>query len=382
MAPPQDGQGWTRDMVSWVPSLYMLFLCLSGPLVGWLADKYGPRVVVIPGAALIGLGLVLASRVTVPWHLYIFYSLFMGVGASAVGNAIMPTVVRWFPHRMSLVAATVACGAFVGTMAMAPLVTRAISAWGWRTTSVILGCFSLAVIALALLIKRPPVQAAAPAGKNAPIPGGLTLGQALRTRSLWALFALFVLAYIGAMMVQYQLTPHATDMGQSKELAANLLVVISAIGLAGKLGGGAAADKLGRRRMFLAFAMLLQGVTLAMLPRATTGASLYAFAAVWGLGYGMWAPQLVTVVGETFGLRNVASIMGLVGMSFGVGGTIGPALAGKIFSTSGSYSLAFYLGAGAMLLAAAIMVLLVKPARAPEPTAGTTATATALPERA
>ena len=116
--------------------------------------------------------------------------------------------------------------------------------------------------------------------------------------------------------------------------------------------------------------------------RATTGASLYAFAAVWGLGYGMWAPQLVTVVGETFGLRNVASIMGLVGMSFGVGGTIGPALAGKIFSTSGSYSLAFYLGAGAMLLAAAIMVLLVKPARAPEPTAGTTATATALPERA
>jgi len=349
LKPLQDDLGWTRDMVSWVPSLFMLFLCITGPFAGWVADKYGPRFIVALGGTLIGLGLILASRVTTPWHLYVYYSLFVGVGVGCCASSLMPTAMRWFPNHLSTVAGFVACGSSVGTMIMAPVATRAISAYGWRTSSLVIGFCAATLLVVAFILRKPPIQATGPGAQNAPQLQGLTLKQALRTRPLWLLFALFVLAYGAFMMVQYHVSAHAQDIGQSKTLAATLLSVIAGVGIGGRLLGGTAADKIGKRSV-LAFALALQAVTLALLPSANSSWSLYTFAALWGLGYGMWTPLTASIVGEIFGLKHMASIIGLLGVEYGIGGTIGPSLAGYINTSRGSYDLAFYLGAAAMVV--------------------------------
>ncbi len=379
LKPLQEDLGWTRDMVSWVPSLFMLFLCLTGPVAGWVADKYGPRFIVAFGGFLIGLGLILASRVSTPWHLYIYYSLFVGVGVGCCASSIMPTAMRWFPTRIGTIAGIVACGSSVGVMIMAPLATRAISAYGWRTSCLVIGFCAAILIVVALILRKPVIQSAAStAAQNAPQMQGLTLKQALRTRPMWLLFAMFVLAYGAFMMVQYHVSAHAQDIGQSKTLAATLLSVIAGVGIAGRLLGGTSSDKLGKRAV-LGFALALQAVTLALLPSATSAWSLYAFAAAWGLGYGLWTPLTASIVGEIFGLRYMASILGVLGMEYGIGGTIGPSLAGYIFTSSGSYDTAFYLGAAAMGLAAMLM-LFVKPVKIGE--VEQEAKMEALPERA
>lgn len=380
LKPLQEDLGWTRDMVSWVPSLFMLFLCLTGPVAGWVADKYGPRLLVALGGTLIGLGLILASRVSTPWHLYIYYSVFVGVGVGCCASSLMPTAMRWFPKNIGTVAGVTACGSSVGTMIMAPVATRAISAYGWRTSCLVIGCCAAILIVVAFVLRKPGAQASGPAAaRNMPQMTGLTLKQALRTRPMWLLLAIFVLAYGAFMMVQYHLSPHAQDIGQSKTLAAALLSVIAGVGIAGRLLGGTSSDKLGKRAV-LGFALALQAVTLALLPSATSGWSLYAFSAAWGLGYGLWTPLTASIVGETFGLKYMASILGVVGMEYGIGGTIGPSLAGYIFTSSGSYNLAFYLGAAAMGLAAVLMVF-VKPVKI-EAFEKRPAPAAALPESA
>ena len=72
-------------------------------------------------------------------------------------------------------------------------------------------------------------------------------------------------------------------------------------------------------------------------------------------------PLMPAITGELFGLRNMGSIMGMAGISLGIGGTIGPVLAGYIVDSTGSYSIALLAGALAMFLAAAVVPLLKKP---------------------
>ena len=55
--------GWSRAVTSSVVSVTSVVYCISGVLSGWLADKYGPRPVVVACAIFLGGGLVLSSQV-------------------------------------------------------------------------------------------------------------------------------------------------------------------------------------------------------------------------------------------------------------------------------------------------------------------------------
>ena len=56
LRPLQEDFEWTRAMVTWVPALFMLFICLFGLLAGWFTDRYGPRTMVIMAGFFIGRG--------------------------------------------------------------------------------------------------------------------------------------------------------------------------------------------------------------------------------------------------------------------------------------------------------------------------------------
>ena len=82
-------------------SLYVLVYSLMCFVSGPATDRFGPRVVVIAGGLLLGLGYLMVSSMTRPWQLYVFLSLVAGVGMSAVFVPLNATVARWFirPQR-------------------------------------------------------------------------------------------------------------------------------------------------------------------------------------------------------------------------------------------------------------------------------------------
>ena len=55
--------GWNRALTSTVHSVHWIFFPLSSLILGWLADRYGPKKPLIGGATLVGLGTVLLSSV-------------------------------------------------------------------------------------------------------------------------------------------------------------------------------------------------------------------------------------------------------------------------------------------------------------------------------
>src|SRR5262249_55041566 len=62
--------GWDRASLSGVAALSLFLLGAVGPFAGWLADRWGPRRVILVSCCLLGAGMLLSSRVMTLWQVY------------------------------------------------------------------------------------------------------------------------------------------------------------------------------------------------------------------------------------------------------------------------------------------------------------------------
>jgi len=146
----------------------------------------------------------------------------------------------------------------------------------------------------------------------------------------------------GEQAVIVHIVPHATDLGISALIAANILAIIGGLSIVGRVGMGSAGDRIGNKPalgvcfivMLVAFIWLLGAKELWM---------LYLFAAAYGFGYGGLGAVTSPIVAELFGLRAHGAILGVVIFIQLIGCAVGPLLTGRIFDVTGSYQGAFFI---------------------------------------
>src|ERR687888_2208493 len=68
--PIEADMGWSRGTLSVAAALSLLLLGATGPFAGRLADRWGPRRVIVLSLALLGVGSMLASFMTRLGELY------------------------------------------------------------------------------------------------------------------------------------------------------------------------------------------------------------------------------------------------------------------------------------------------------------------------
>ena len=126
-------------------SILVVLQTWAAPGQGWLIDRFGPRLLVALGAALSGMGWVLASTVSSLTALYLTYGLFCGIGTGFVYIGVVGLMVRWFPAMRGFAVGVVAAGYGFGALATTfPIDTmiktsRAIASTLLVTFGVILG---------------------------------------------------------------------------------------------------------------------------------------------------------------------------------------------------------------------------------------------------
>ena len=64
LQPMSEATGWSRAGISSAMTIVFVTMGVAGFGWGALTDRFGPRIVVLAGALLLGLGLALASRAT------------------------------------------------------------------------------------------------------------------------------------------------------------------------------------------------------------------------------------------------------------------------------------------------------------------------------
>lgn len=358
----------TRGQLSLVFAITGFLYFGLGAVSGPLADRVGPRRVVLAGVAMIVGGLLAASRAQTLWQVYLTYSLGVGVGVGFVYVPAVGAVQRWFVRRRGFASGIAVAGIGVGTLVMPPLSAWLIERTDWRTTYVILALLVLtAGSAAALMVEHSPARRGQlPDGDRAtswqgvqPVTG-MTVREAVRSRPFALLTAATVATSLGLFIPFAHLAPYARDHGLSEKTGAVLVGLIGIGSSAGRLCVGGLADRFGRRRsLVLAYALMSAMLMWWLMTASALGLALFALG--FGVGYGGFVALLPALIADYFGGKSVGGIIGLVYTGAAVGALAGPSLAGVIFDLLESYTLPILIGVAANIGAVVCVVALAEP---------------------
>ncbi|MFC1965210.1 MFS transporter [Chloroflexota bacterium] len=360
--------GWSRAIISGAYSLAVALVGIFSVVLGRLNDKYGPRIITTVCGFLFGLGYLLMSQITAIWQLYIIYGVMVAAGIMVAWVPLLSTVARWFARRRGLMTGVVVSGIGLGTIIMSSLAEWLISAYGWRHAYIIMGTVILVVfITAAQFLRRDPSQKGlVPYGINKAVEKAayleareFSLRQALSNRQFWMLFAVFCSFGFCIDAIIVHIVPHVTEFGISATIAANILAVIGAVSIIGRLVLGGAGDRIGNKRACIV-GFIIMMVALAWLQLAKEAWTFYLFVIVYGFAYGGLVTLMSPMVAELFGLGSHGAIMGIVTFAMTIGESIGPLMAGRIFDVTGGYQLAFLIFA-ILAIIGLVSTLLLKP---------------------
>jgi MFS family permease len=370
--PMETTFGWDRASLSGAAALSLLLLGAAGPFVGWLADRWGPRRVILVSVILLGIGTILTARVTALWQVYLTAGVLMALGSGGVGMSTAATVAaRWFEGRRGLVMGVIGGAMSAGQLIIVPLAVILTLTLGWRQSFVWLGIllFVVAVPLTLLFIRNDPRErgveafgaglAAKPGGMPVPPEGRTGIADAMHVPAFWLLAgSFFVCGYTSNGLVLTHLVPHAAEHGFTEMHAAQALGVMGAMNILGTVLSGWICDRFGRKGP-LAFYYGVRGLSLLFLLYVWNVPSLHIFAAIFGLNYISTVPPTTTLTANIFGRYSVGALSGWIFFAHQVGSALGAAVGGWIFSATGSYAWAFT-SAALMAFLAVPMALAIK----------------------
>ena len=338
--------GWSRMVLSTCSALAFLAMGILAIVAGRLSDRYGPKWVLGISGALFGFGFGLISLVNEPWHLFVIFGVFIGLGMSTHDVVTLSTIARWFEGRRGLMSGVVKVGTAFGQIVLPPVAALLIVTLGWRPAVALLGvlAFVLLVIA-ALAMKIPDIRQTPNPSQDV---SGLTFQQARKTRLFWQLCLIQFLFFPTLMTVPVHLAVHGMDLGMTAGRAALLLSVLGGASIVGRLVMGGGADRFGGKNAYiLSFVLLL--ASLVGLVATSAHLPLFLIVALYGVTHGGFFTLVSPVVAEYFGMQAHGSIFGTILFCGTLGGSIGPILAGRVFDLTGSYRPSF-IGLGVLAL--------------------------------
>ncbi|MCX6560911.1 MAG: OFA family MFS transporter [Candidatus Aminicenantes bacterium] len=359
------GFGWSRTAATLPYTMAIACFALVMVPAGRWQDRFGPRRVATAGAALCGAGLLVAGlgRPDAPAAILLGFGVLSGAGIGLGYASATPAAVKWFgPERKGLITGIVVSGFGLAPVYLAPLTEFLLAGRGIAGAFRALGILFLAIggISARFLVNPPAARMPVPASPLHPSAGGLpaeadgTWRQMIRTPRFASLYLQFVAAATAGLMI----IGHAARIvavQSSGTIPAGFLFVgwLALFNAGGRVVGGFLSDRLGRYRTTVAVFMA-QAAVLFFFDRFTTGPGLGLGIALAGFNYGACLSLFPATASDRWGTKNLGANYGILFTAWGIGGVIGPLLAGRIADAAGSYGPAFR-AAGTMMLVAALL---------------------------
>jgi len=349
---------WSRAGISSAMTLNFVVMGLGGFAWGAASDRFGARIVVLIGAALLGLALILASRAGSLLQFQLTYGILVGLSASAFFAPMIGATTAWFEKNRGLAVSLVSAGMGVAPMTISPLARWLISAYDWRTAMFLIGVLAwVLLVPAALLIRRPPASVQdTPTAEFSSGGGGMSVGQALRSPQFIVLGLTFFACCAAHSGPIFHMVSYAMVCGVAPMAAVSIYSVEGLAGLGGRILFGVLADRLGVKQM-LVTGLLVQAVAISAYLFVSRLGEFYLLATIFGAVYGGVMPLYAVLAREYFGQRILGTVLGAATMLSSLGMAFGPLAGGWIFDTFHNYAWLFIgsamvgLGAAAIALA-------------------------------
>ncbi len=350
-------------------SLTSLFFSLTtfayftlGSVTGRLADRFGPRPVLLVGTVAMFAGLWLTSLADDLWLAYATYGIGAGIGVACAYVPMVAVVGGWFERQRVAAMGVAVAGIGVGTLIGSPAADWLIDAYGWRNSYRILAVAAVALMALAALgARRAPGHVEPGELPSLPV---LLSGR----RAVFVSIYLSMLLLSASLFMPFVYLPDYVS-GIGRTGGALLVGIIGGASIVGRLGLGALGTVVPLMRLYQASFLTMALSFLLWLGASWNAWLLLAFAILMGLSYGGFIALSPAVAAALFGPLGLGSVLGALYTAAGVGAMIGPPILGLLVDASG-YSTTIVI---AMCFGVAAVPLLVAAERFSR--AGTTANA-------
>ena len=363
MTPLQHEFGWSRAQISAALTISAVVSVPLSPLSGALADRFGARRIAIPGLMLAMMAMSAISLVNASIYSWLFAWFALSLVTLMTKTPVWTSAVSGaFSASRGLAIAIVLSGLGLAQVLSPTIARLLIDSYGWRGGYIGLAFGWGGVTLLAVWLFFHDIYArrakAPPGSTERLLPGGLTLRQALRDSRMQRItFAICVQAVIGAAALSH-LVPILEWSQMSRAGAAGMAAIYGMASIGGKLVVGWLAD-LVRRSLLPATCFALPGFGYLLLWQgAGSTAMLSVGVFLIGLGSGAAYHMTTFLTAQYGGLRHNGKIFGLLAGLLGLGGGIGPLIAGLIFDATGGYTTLLAAGLPLSFLAgAAVMTL-------------------------
>ena len=363
---------YSNAQLSLTFTISMSFFCLGGLVGGILLGKWQARYNVWIAGVLFCAGFLMASGMSSLAQLYIGYGVLGGFASGMAYNAIMGTVMKWFPDRQGQVSGILLMGFGISAFIIGKVYTAMLpgEVGGWRSIFRIMAFVLLAVMAVGgLFCVKPEAEdlkkySAGAGRKQAAKTGGVEMnaGQMLRTSSFWIyvcwtiLLSMTGLAFISQSSGIIREIAPDTAAGTVATVA-GLLSIFNGVG---RLILGNLFDKIGYKKNMLldcCLFVIALGITIVSLLTKNFTVLVISFI-LFGIAYGGVTPMNSAIISSFYGLKHYPVNFSVINMTLLIS-SFGSTIAGMLYDKSQSFFTVFIV----MIVAAvagAVMVLLLK----------------------
>lgn len=339
---------------------------------GHLVARFGYRLLIVAALAGVGVSLIVVSRATA-FHQVLIVYLLTGFASGAGNVPVMALVSHWFARRRrGRAAGFIVTGsgfAIMFTGVFVPAMSALHGADGWRMSWLVLGAIVCVIALLCGLLLRddPASMGLSPVGETGAAPAAPAGHQPVNDpRSyrkllfhLGAVYFAFGFTYV--IYATFIVTTLVEEWGFSEAVAGRFWFWVGLLSLFSGPVFGTLSDYAGRR------AGLVTVFTLQMLAYLLVALHLpqpFLYVSIFCYGVVAWSvPSIMAAaVGDYMGPARAAAAFGQITFFFGIGQIAGPALAGVLAETSGTFSSSYFMAAGVVALGVLSAVLLRKPA--------------------
>lgn len=359
------GIGFNPPMLGLLMTSFLFAYGVSGVLLSFIGDIYGPRRSLAVGATLWGVFMVLIGGAST-FTSMIVYRVLLGLAEGPQFALVNKVVKRWFPkHEQARANSVWMVGSPLGSAIGFPLTIALVAAFGWRSSFYALAILNIVIIVpLVLMLVRdwpPHREAEARAEEVSTTSMTGSIGIFLKDWRFWMILVfnsacLVYLWGLNAWLPSYLQKVQHFNL-KSLGFFASLPFILMFFG---ELLGGYISDRIDRRAIVCFIGLFMAGALIYVVSYVSNP---YAAAVVMALSAGFWGsalPPLFAMAAQIIPPQVTASGVGVYNGAGNLIGACSPLLMGWIIGTSGNFDAGLLVLVGAGVLGSLFMLPLIK----------------------
>ncbi len=346
LEPMREGLSLNYTEMGAIASANFFGYVIFSPFVGYLASRFGSKVVVVTSLALVTLTLALTSLST-GFLDASAYRFLTGIGSAGVNVGLVGLAAKWFEvEKRGFALGVINSGSSVGIIFAGATIPLVVLSYGWRAGWIFLAAIGLVVTVISLWLREVPSDFT-PETK-------IPISEVYRSKKLLNLGLAYV--FFGASYIVFVTfyTSHLIKIGVEYEVASWMWSLVGFLSILSAVLWGRISDAIGRKKSLVAVYFIM-GLAFALFGLSTNFYSALLSTFLAGMSMLAIPPLVQAYCGDIAGKSSASAAIGFVTLFFGIGQMVGPSIAGILADVTLSFRTPLVL-AGIMGIVGSVIV--------------------------